>query len=174
MASPVRHQVRNHVRPRVHSEKRPHFEDQTMRTCHRHLVRQSPWRHGTPSETVPQKDGICAFPRIPGTPLNIEQRFRISTPLRCWRFEQSPARVATLLADGRGHSLHQAKRIRTIASDYGREALNVDPLSIPEQPIEYFNEDQKAHNQLIDDRESGMKQQLNSGTDGTYGKVEIA
>ena len=42
------------------------------------------------------------------------------------------------------------------------------------QPMEFYKEDQKAKNTLVDDRESGMKQQLNSGTDGTYGKVEIA
>ena len=41
------------------------------------------------------------------------------------------------------------------------------------QPMEFWTEDQETKNKLIDDRESGMKQQLNSGQEGTYGEVKI-
>ena len=41
------------------------------------------------------------------------------------------------------------------------------------QPMEFYSQDQEAKNALVDARESGMKQQLNSGQDGTYGDVKI-
>ena len=42
------------------------------------------------------------------------------------------------------------------------------------QPIEYYEEDQAAHQAAIDAREADMKKSLNSGQNGTYGKVDIA
>jgi hypothetical protein len=42
------------------------------------------------------------------------------------------------------------------------------------QSIEFYEEDQKSKNDVIDARESGMKQELNSGTDGKYGSVEFS
>lgn len=39
---------------------------------------------------------------------------------------------------------------------------------------EYYEEDQKAMNDDLDEKERGMKESLNSGADGRYGKVEIA
>ena len=41
------------------------------------------------------------------------------------------------------------------------------------QPMEYYEEDQKEKNDLVDAREADMKKQLNSEKDGTYGKVEF-
>lgn len=42
------------------------------------------------------------------------------------------------------------------------------------QPMEYYEEDQAEHAALVDARETDMKKSLNSGQNGTYGKVEIA
>jgi hypothetical protein len=42
------------------------------------------------------------------------------------------------------------------------------------QPMEFYDEDQKSKNDVVDARESGMKQELNSGTDGKYGSVEFS
>ena len=41
------------------------------------------------------------------------------------------------------------------------------------QPMEFYKEDQQEKNAVVDDRESGMKKQLNSGQEGTYGQVTI-
>lgn len=41
------------------------------------------------------------------------------------------------------------------------------------QPMEYHLEDRKEMDDLIDSREADMKKQLNSGKEGTYGKVEF-
>lgn len=40
-------------------------------------------------------------------------------------------------------------------------------------PKEYYDEDQKVKNKLIDDSEADMKRALNSNQNGTYGKVEF-
>ena len=42
------------------------------------------------------------------------------------------------------------------------------------QPMEYYEEDQKSMNDLVDRREGDMKKQLNSGDNGTYGEVKFA
>ena len=42
------------------------------------------------------------------------------------------------------------------------------------QPMEYYEEDRAAINALVDAREADMKKSLNSGQNGTYGKVEIS
>ena len=41
------------------------------------------------------------------------------------------------------------------------------------QPIEFYEEDREASDRIVDAREADMKKQLNSGQDGTYGKVDI-
>ena len=41
------------------------------------------------------------------------------------------------------------------------------------QPIEFYEEDRAMADKLVDDRESDLKRDLNSGKNGTYGKVEI-
>ena len=41
------------------------------------------------------------------------------------------------------------------------------------QPMEYRNEDQAAYNARVDKSELAMKEKLNSGQDGQYGKVTI-
>ena len=41
------------------------------------------------------------------------------------------------------------------------------------QPMEYYEEDQQAKADRLLKKESGMKQQLNSGQNGTYGNVDI-
>jgi hypothetical protein len=41
------------------------------------------------------------------------------------------------------------------------------------QPREYYEEDQKAMHDLVDQREGDMKRSLNSGDNGTYGEVTI-
>ena len=41
------------------------------------------------------------------------------------------------------------------------------------QPMEYYEEDQDEMNALVNARESDMKKELNSGQNGTYGKVEF-
>ena len=38
---------------------------------------------------------------------------------------------------------------------------------------EWYEEDQAAKQRSVNETEAAMKQQLNSGNDGTYGKVEI-
>lgn len=42
------------------------------------------------------------------------------------------------------------------------------------QPIEFYEEDRAAMDQVIDDREATMKRKLNSGEDGQYGEVKIS
>ena len=42
------------------------------------------------------------------------------------------------------------------------------------QPMEFHEEDQDEKNAVVDARESGMKQELNSGRNGTYGDVDIS
>jgi hypothetical protein len=42
------------------------------------------------------------------------------------------------------------------------------------QPMEYYEEDQAEEQALVDAREADMKKSLNSGQNGTYGKVDIA
>jgi hypothetical protein len=42
------------------------------------------------------------------------------------------------------------------------------------QPMEFHDEDQAEKDRLIDAREADLKRELNSGRDGTYGKVDIA
>jgi hypothetical protein len=41
------------------------------------------------------------------------------------------------------------------------------------QPMEFYEEDQKAMADLVDRREGDMKKSLNSGDNGTYGEVKI-
>jgi hypothetical protein len=41
------------------------------------------------------------------------------------------------------------------------------------QPLEFYEEDRTAMDDLIDDREADMKKELNSGKDGSYGSVKI-
>jgi hypothetical protein len=41
------------------------------------------------------------------------------------------------------------------------------------QPMEYYEEDRRAMDDLVDSREGDMKRSLNSGDNGTYGEVEI-
>ena len=41
------------------------------------------------------------------------------------------------------------------------------------QPMEYYLEDRAEMNALVDAREADMKKNLNSGMNGTYGKVDI-
>lgn len=41
-------------------------------------------------------------------------------------------------------------------------------------PKEYFEEDMKAHADLVDAREADLKKELNSGQNGTYGEVNIS
>lgn len=42
------------------------------------------------------------------------------------------------------------------------------------QPKEFFEEDMKAHHDMVDAREADLKKELNSGKDGTYGEVVIS
>jgi len=41
------------------------------------------------------------------------------------------------------------------------------------QPLEFWKEDRQTMDELVDAREAGMKQDLNSGKDGKYGNVEF-
>ena len=41
------------------------------------------------------------------------------------------------------------------------------------QPMEFHKEDEEAHDRLWKAREADMKKDLNSGTEGRYGSVEI-
>ena len=42
------------------------------------------------------------------------------------------------------------------------------------QPMEYYEADQAEEQLLVDAREADMKKSLNSGQNGTYGKVDIS
>lgn len=42
------------------------------------------------------------------------------------------------------------------------------------QPMEYYEQDREASDNIVNDREADLKKSLNSGQNGTYGAVEIS
>jgi hypothetical protein len=53
--------------------------------------------------------------------------------------------------------------------------VNADTTSYyMKQPMEYYEEDQAEKDALVDAREADMKKNLNSGNEGTYGKVDFS
>lgn len=108
--------------------------------------------------------------------------------------EKDPAYFYKWIGDNATGQLHRAKQagFEHVTKDefpsYGM--IDVDSASSPDsiismpggdkitmylmkQPIEFYNEDKAEMDALTDAREADMKKNLNSGMNGTYGKVDI-
>jgi len=68
----------------------------------------------------------------------------------------------------------------SVDSDNSTDSLVSMPVGqgkvayLMKQPKEFFEEDMKAHHDMVDAREADLKKELNSGKDGTYGEVVIS